>query len=73
MRRFVNFYHFYLRIVIYSLPFLSFAITSPRQTSGFAIDVGNLLVSWASLFALVGGVVWVVDRSVSRIRGAHAT
>src|SRR5436309_13402942 len=43
MRRFVNFYHFYLRIVIYSLPFLSFSVAGyARILTGHADVVAGI-------------------------------
>ncbi|PYT67027.1 MAG: undecaprenyl-phosphate glucose phosphotransferase [Acidobacteria bacterium] len=43
MRRFVNFYHFYLRIVIYSLPFLSFSVAGyARILTGHADVISGI-------------------------------
>jgi len=61
MRRFVNFYHFYLRIAVYSLPFLSFSVAGyARILTGHADVVAG--VNPYSYFNLVflTTVVWAV-------------
>ena len=61
MRRFVNFYHFYLRIAVYSLPFLSFSVAGyARILTGHADVVAGINPYSYFNLVLLTTVVWAM-------------
>src|SRR5437016_12447311 len=66
MRRFVNYYHFYLRVVTYGLPFLSFGAARYLLRSVGHPDTGLDRYSYFNLLLFMT-VIWAIVSEYYRV------